>query len=59
MDVIATGHHMDDNAESVLMHILRGSGTDGLKGIHAKKGFLVRPLLCVTHEEILEYLFKA
>lgn len=58
VDVIATGHHMDDNAESVLMHILRGSGTDGLKGIHAKRDFLVRPLLCVTHEEILEYLLK-
>ncbi len=56
VDVIATGHHLDDNAESVLMHILRGSGTDGLKGIHAKKGFFVRPLLCVTRQEIMQYL---
>ncbi len=55
-DVIATAHHLDDNAESVLMHILRGSGTDGLRGIHVKTGAAVRPLLCVTRSEILAYL---
>ncbi|MEG2189298.1 MAG: tRNA lysidine(34) synthetase TilS, partial [Christensenella sp.] len=55
VDVIATGHHLDDNAESVLMHILRGSGIDGLKGIAVKKGNFIRPFLCVSHAEILGY----
>ncbi|MEG2520680.1 MAG: tRNA lysidine(34) synthetase TilS [Christensenellaceae bacterium] len=56
VDLIATAHHMDDNAESVLMHILRGSGLDGLVGIHAKYGVYIRPFLCVTREQIIEYL---
>ncbi|MEA5002610.1 MAG: tRNA lysidine(34) synthetase TilS [Christensenella sp.] len=56
VDVIATAHHLDDNAESVLMHILRGSGTDGLRGIHPKNAEIIRPLLCVNRQEILAYL---
>lgn len=56
VDVIATGHHSDDNAESVLMHILRGSGIDGLKGIAPKNGIFIRPLLCVSREDILTYV---
>lgn len=56
VDVIATGHHKDDNAESVLMHILRGSGIDGLKGIAQRNGNMIRPLLCVSREDILGYL---
>ncbi|WP_066645156.1 tRNA lysidine(34) synthetase TilS [Christensenella timonensis] len=56
VDVIATAHHLDDNAESVLMHILRGSGTDGLRGIHPQNGPMIRPLLCVTRQQILAYL---
>ncbi|MEA4854036.1 MAG: tRNA lysidine(34) synthetase TilS [Christensenella sp.] len=55
-DVIATAHHLDDHAESVLMHILRGSGMDGLIGIHAKWGRYIRPLLCVDKKRILAYL---
>ena len=56
VDVIATGHHSDDNAESVLMHILRGSGIDGLKGIAARNGNFIRPLLCVSREDVMEYV---
>ena len=56
VDVIATGHHSDDNAESVLMHILRGSGIDGLKGIAPRNGNFIRPLLCASREDILAYV---
>lgn len=59
-DVIATGHTKDDQAETVLMRILRGSGLGGLSAILPKrlqKGILiVRPLLFVRKEEILRYL---
>ncbi len=53
---IATGHHLDDSAESVLMHILRGSGLCGLAGIHSRYGNFVRPLLCTNRNAILDYL---
>lgn len=57
---IVTAHHANDNAETVLMNILRGSGTAGLKGIepirkNEKNVVFVRPLLNCTKEEIYEY----
>ncbi len=52
-DYIVTAHHRDDLAESVLMHILRGSGIDGLVGIEARNGDLWRPLLTVSKETLL------
>ena len=55
-DYIATAHHADDNAESVLMHVLRGSGLNGLAGIKVKRGFLIRPFLGVKKEDILNYI---
>ena len=51
-DVIFTAHHADDNAETVLMHMLRGSGGRGLTGMKTADGFLVRPLLSCTRAEI-------
>lgn len=53
--VIATAHHLDDQAETILMRLLRGSGMGGLGGMVAKAGRLVRPFLGVTKEEILAY----
>ena len=44
-DRIATGHHEDDQAETVLYHLLRGSGMAGLRGMQARDGPWVRPLL--------------
>jgi tRNA(Ile)-lysidine synthase len=53
---IATAHHQEDNAESVLLHLLRGSGTQGLRGILPLNNHLVRPLLGVKKAHILDYL---
>ena len=52
----ATAHNADDNAETVLYNILRGSGTDGICGIPEKRGNIIRPLLGKTRSEILAYL---
>ncbi len=53
---LATAHTADDNAETVLMHLLRGSGLRGLCGISPLSGRLCRPMLCVTRQEVLDYL---
>lgn len=53
--LIATGHHRDDQAETVLMHLLRGSGGDGLSGMKARNRDVIRPLLAVSRSEIEEY----
>jgi len=54
---IATGHTADDQAETVLMRFLRGSGKKGLGGIPPiREGKFIRPLIEVTREEIMEYL---
>ena len=55
-DVIATAHHMDDQMETVLMHLFRGSGTHGLEGMREKNGDIVRPLLGYTKAQLVEYL---
>ena len=56
LDVIALGHHRDDQAETVLMHLLRGAGTDGLAGMRVRSGDLIRPLLDTDRAEILRFL---
>jgi len=60
---IATGHQKNDNAETVLQRLTRGTGFRGLAGIWPQRSFenkirFVRPLLCVTRSEILDYLQK-
>ena len=52
---IATAHHADDQAETVLMHLLRGTGLNGLTGILPKRGNIIRPLLAFTKAELVEY----
>lgn len=53
---IATAHTADDNAETVLMHLVRGTGLDGLGGIAPVSGNVIRPLLTVTRKEITAFL---
>ncbi len=58
---IALGHHLDDQAETVLLNLLRGTRAEGLCGIPVrrplnKKVEIVRPLLCITRAEVEEYL---
>lgn len=55
-DVIATAHHAEDNAETVLLHLLRGSALRGLTGIRPRRDNLVRPLLTTRRQEIEQYL---
>ena len=55
-DKLATAHTADDNAETVLLHLLRGSGLRGLCGIPPKRGKLVRPLLSVMRGQIEAFL---
>ena len=51
-DRIATAHHQDDQAETVLLNLLRGTGAEGLRGIPPVRGRLIRPLLDTPREEI-------
>ena len=53
---IAVAHNKNDNAETMLHNLSRGSGISGLKGILAKNGRIIRPLLIFTRAEIEEYL---
>ena len=53
---IAVAHHQEDQAETILHNLLRGSGLKGLGGMSAKRGQIIRPLLCLEKKEILEYL---
>ena len=54
-NLIATAHNRDDNAETVLMHIVRGCGIEGLRGIEPARDNIIRPVLCLTRTEIETY----
>ena len=53
---IATAHTSDDNAETILMHLVRGTGLKGLGGIAPVNGNLIRPMLQITRSEVLAFL---
>ena len=53
---VCIAHHRDDAVETLLMNLLRGAGIHGLTGIRPKNDIVIRPLLCVSRQEILEYL---
>lgn len=53
---ICVAHHRDDSVETVLMNLIRGTGLRGLTGIQPRNGVVLRPLLCVSRQEIEQYL---
>ena len=55
-ETVCVAHHRDDAVETFLMNLLRGSGIHGLTGIRPRNGYIVRPLLCVSRQDILQYL---
>lgn len=55
-DVVALAHHRDDQAETIFMRIIRGTGVNGLCGMRAVRGSYIRPLLECPREDIDEYV---
>ena len=53
---ICVAHHEDDNVETILLNIIRGTGLKGLTGMAPKNGNIIRPLLCITRSDITDYL---
>ena len=53
---VCVAHHRDDAVETLLMNLLRGSGIHGLTGIRPRNGNVIRPLLCLSRDEIEQYL---
>ncbi len=56
IDKIATGHHVSDNAETILFNLFRGTSIPGLRGIRACHGQVIRPLLLLHKDDIVRYL---
>ena len=56
LDFVITAHHKDDNVETFLINLIRGSGISGLSGIKYKNNKIVRPLLEISRDEIQQYL---
>ena len=57
-DAIAVAHHRDDGIETLLLNLIRGTGIKGLTGIQPRSGCIIRPFLCVSKQEILQYVKK-
>lgn len=55
VDFVATAHHLDDQMETVMINLIRGTGLDGLKGIRSKQGQIIRPLMFATRMEIEQF----
>lgn len=53
---LATAHHADDQLETLIMRILRGSGIDGMSAIRAKRGSVIRPLLPFSKDMLVEFV---
>lgn len=53
---IAVAHHINDQVETIIFRILRGTGIKGISGMKPQNGKIIRPLLCLEKREIIEYL---
>ncbi len=53
---ICVAHHRDDSVETVLLNLARGTGINGLRGIQPRNGLILRPLLCLSRQDIEQYL---
>ena len=53
---ICVAHHRDDSVETVLLNLVRGTGLRGLRGIQPRNGTIIRPLLSLSREDIVQYL---
>lgn len=53
---VCVAHHRDDSVETLLLNLVRGTGLSGLTGIAARNGYVVRPLLCVSRQDIEAWL---
>ena len=52
---IMTAHHQNDDHETLLLHLIRGSGMKGLKGIPKKRSNIIRPGICFSKKQLLDY----
>jgi len=57
-DGVCVGHHKEDSVETILINLVRGTGLSGLMGIRPCNHDVIRPLLCVTRQEIEDYLHQ-
>mgnify|MGYP006280630419 CR=1 FL=1 len=55
IDLLATGHNLNDNAETILINMSRGTGISGLTGIKSKSAYIIRPVLFASRQMIREY----
>lgn len=53
---VCVAHHRDDSVETVLLNLVRGTGLRGLRGIQPRNANIIRPLLCVSRNDILDFL---
>ena len=57
-DGVCVGHHKEDSVETLLINLVRGTGLSGLMGIRPRNHDVIRPLLCITRQEIEDYLHQ-
>lgn len=57
-DKLATAHHLNDQLETIIYHLSKGTGIEGMSGIPIKQGDIIRPLLSFSRKEIMEYALK-
>ena len=55
---VCVAHHRDDNVETLLINLMRGTGINGLTGMRPKNGFIVRPLLALSQDDVMQIISK-